>query len=841
MTRNSCRNSRKLLAFFIGLVCSVTTFAADLQETQKLFRRGECEKCIDIAKGEVERSVWNEGWPKLLVEAYLATGEYEEAVKAYEAGVQRFSTSLRLRMLGAQAYRMTDNAKQARAVFQAIPELIQRVPGRFTSRSEMVALGEYFLVENEDPKQVLELCFDKVIKEDPKFVEAYVASARLALNKNDDQVALASLKKAVALDKEDPEIFYLLARAWSSTDSEKSSEYIRQALSLNPKHIPSLLWLAELKLDAEAYDLAEEILSEIESINPKLPNVWALRAAIAHLQGKFEKEGEARRKALIPWPLNPEVDHLIGKNLADHYRFAESVEYQRRALVMQENYAPARTQLAQDLLRLGQLDEGWKMVEQVRKNDAYDVSIFNLAKLRARLEKFATLEAPGFIVRMDATEAKIYGQSVINLLSEARDVLTEKYGSTLEEPVYVEIFPKQSDFAIRTFGLPGGDGFLGVCFGRLITANSPAALQSDSNWQSVLWHEYCHVVTLQKTKNRMPRWLSEGISVYEERQRDPRWGQGMTPTYRQMILGEDFTPVSQLSGAFLRPKSPMHLQFAYFEASLVIEYWMKEYGIKSMQKLLDDLSVGMPMEEALGRRAGGIQALDADFQSFARDLANQYGGGLTFDDLDEERPADIDGLKAYLAEHPNDYKALNQYALLLVRSKQSEEALAIVKRIAEALPEDVSPTGGPTLLTVLYRNLERDEELYEALVQLQKMSPDCIEELSLLIEIDREKKSYELVKKWCDLALQIDPLRSSIHELRAEAAELIDQPEAAIESLLALNEMAPRDIAGVHFRLAKNLIKLKSRQEAKRHLLMALEESPRFREALSLLLEMNRE
>ena len=46
---------------------------------------------------------------------------------------------------------------------------------------------------------------------------------------------------------------------------------------------------------------------------------------------------------------------------------------------------------------------------------------------------------------------------------------------TLKEPVIVEIFPQKKEFAVRTFGLPGADGLLGVCFGRVITANSPAS------------------------------------------------------------------------------------------------------------------------------------------------------------------------------------------------------------------------------------------------------------------------------------------------------------------------------------------------------------------------------
>ncbi len=169
-------------------------------------------------------------------------------------------------------------------------------------------------------------------------------------------------------------------------------------------------------------------------------------------------------------------------------------------------------------------------------------------------------------------------------------------------------------------GLPGGAGFLGVCFGRVITANSPASQgETPSNWQSVLWHEFCHVVTLEKTKNRMPRWLSEGISVYEERQRDPSWGESITPVYRQMMLGDELTPVSQLSGAFLNPASPIHLQFAYYESSLVVEFLVERYGINTLKQILDDLGSGMVIDDALTNHVGSLQKLDFEFAEYARE------------------------------------------------------------------------------------------------------------------------------------------------------------------------------------------------------------------------------
>ena len=177
----------------------------------------------------------------------------------------------------------------------------------------------------------------------------------------------------------------------------------------------------------------------------------------------------------------------------------------------------------------------------------------------------------------------------------------------LDHPITVEIFPEQKDFAVRTFGLPGGEGFLGVCFGNVITAASPAArAERPANWQAVLWHEFCHVVTLHKTRNKMPRWLSEGISVYEEKLRNPTWGQSINARYRAMVLGDALTPVSRLSGAFLSPPSPLHLQFAYYESALVVEYLVQNHGVETVKAILGDLSTGEPIEAVLERRTGSL-------------------------------------------------------------------------------------------------------------------------------------------------------------------------------------------------------------------------------------------
>ena len=87
------------------------------------------------------------------------------------------------------------------------------------------------------------------------------------------------------------------------------------------------------------------------------------------------------------------------------------------------------------------------------------------------------------------------------------------------------MFPKHDDFAVRTVGLPGMIGALGACFGRVVTLDSPKARPpGDFNWAPTLWHELAHVMTLQLSKQRVPRWLTEGISTYEEKLGSPAWG-----------------------------------------------------------------------------------------------------------------------------------------------------------------------------------------------------------------------------------------------------------------------------------------------------------------------------
>src|SRR6185436_1088811 len=102
---------------------------------------------------------------------------------------------------------------------------------------------------------------------------------------------------------------------------------------------------------------------------------------------------------------------------------------------------PAKAQLAQDLLRLGEEAEGWELANEVHKKDGYDVQAYNLADLHDKMEKLATLTNSDFVLRMSQHEADVYGQRVLELLSQARSNLCAKYGFEVKRPTIVEVFP----------------------------------------------------------------------------------------------------------------------------------------------------------------------------------------------------------------------------------------------------------------------------------------------------------------------------------------------------------------------------------------------------------------
>lgn len=722
---------------------------------------GRVEQALTLAEGRAEPE-----WFLLHLEALAALGRDEGPV--VEAALKKHPGHVRLLMAAHDVASRWGRADETRALLARIHQAASEAAPDAWTPSDRVALGRAALASGVDAAGVLKDYFDRARRDEPLCREAHRAGAALALDKHDEALAARWAREGLKHFPEDPDLWTLLARAFAPSDREEAAKAIEAALKQNPAHAGALLLKASLFIDQEDVAAARAAL---DAIAAPPPEAWAYRATLAHLDHDAAGEREARQKGLAPWDRNPRVDHLIGRTLSGKYRFAEGAACQRRALEADPGFLPARLQLAQDLLRLGD-EEGWALAADVHAKDGYDIHAYNLVTLRDHVAGFETLRAEGLRVRMEPREAAVYGARMVEMLSEARRTLGERYGGVPARDTLVEIFPDPQDFAIRTFGLPGGEGFLGVCFGDVVTAKSPATPGLGAhNWESTLWHEYCHAVTLNLTKNRMPRWLSEGISVLEERRRDPACARRLTPEFRERILGDGLTPIAGLSGAFLQADE---LMFAYFESGWVVEYLIEKHGLERFRLVLSDLAGGSSATAAFEKRLGPMAEIEAGFAAFAKERA---------------------------------------------AAKPEEDVEDWAKR-AEAHRQQ-----GETA---------REREVLEKLASLDSEQPAVVARLAELAEAAGDG---EAAHRNARRMIALNPMWPEAQLRLARAAEAIGRADEAIAAGRALLRLDPADPADAHFRLAR-LLKERDRPAARRHVLLALAEAPRFRDAHRLLLEL---
>lgn len=813
---------------------------ADLDPALRDFLSGDYAGAIVRAREAVRENPRDEESARLLVQGLLAIGKYGEAEAALTNALDRAPRSVTLRWLGLETLSSNGKPEEAAAMAAEIPKLVSARPWFYREPADLLAIGRALLRSGADPKEVLERVYGTARKAAPGLRDVYLASGDLALEKHDYALAAKQFEEGLKRFPEDPDLHCGRARAFAESDRKEMGKALEAALKANPRHVPSLLLLADHRIDAEDYDGAMAALKEARAVNPVHPEAWALAAVIVHLRNERTVEKEARTEALRFWKTNPRVPHLIGRKLSEKYRFAEGAALQREALDFDPEYHPAKAQLASDLLRLGEDAEGWDLIQEVHAKDAYDVTAFNLVTLRDTMTAFTTLTNAHFVVRMHRHEAEVYGARVLDLLERARTHLTTKYGLALDELIRVEIFPEAKDFGVRTFGMPDNPGYLGVCFGRVITANSPAANQGRPvNWESVLWHEFCHVVTLQLTANKMPRWLSEGISVYEERLANPAWGEQLNPRYREMILGDDLTPVSRLSAAFLTPKSGLHLQFAYFQSSLVIEFLVDRFGIDKLRAILGDLREGSFINTALERHTVPMDRLEKDFAAFAREKARALAPGLSWDQPRRrpgQAPPAAPGPDPDPDGRPNYWKLLAE-AARQVEAGQWTAARPGLEELVRLYPGQTGVDSAHALLARVHRALGENREERLALERWAAVDGAASDAYLRLMELAAEVQDWEAVLTNANRFLAVNPLVAAPYRHQARALEATRREPEAVHTYRTLLKLDSPNPAEIHYSLAR-LLQSSEPPAARRHLLESLADAPRNRDALALLLRL---
>jgi tetratricopeptide (TPR) repeat protein len=403
----------------------------------------------------------------------------------------------------------------------------------------------------------------------------------------------------------------------------------------------------------------------------------------------------------------------------------------------------------------------------------------------------------------------------------------------IKGPVLIEMFPKHDDFAVRNLGLPGMIGALGACFGKVVTLDSPHARPpGEYNWQPTLWHELAHVVSLQLSNNRVPRWLTEGISVWEERRGRPEWGWEMEVPFAQAMDAGKIYKLSVLNEGFSDPEM---ISLAYHEASLVAEYLAKTYGEPAMSKLLQAYGRGLETDAAV-KEAFNV-TLDDIQKGFDAELERHYRPLITALNAPElKAPPTLEVLQQLASTDPGSFRVQMRLGRELEKSGDSAAAIAAFERASKLLPwatGDDNPNKEIATIALAKKDNERAMTALEAVLKVDHADVEAARALIPLVAKEspaRQENAYQRL-------VNVDPFEATAQaSLGRLAMQRRDGPAAvkAFRTALAIN---PPDRAAALVDLGEAYVLARQPAQARTQALAALEIAPSYERAQDLLLK----
>jgi tetratricopeptide (TPR) repeat protein len=655
----------------------------------------------------------------------------------------------------------------------------------------------------------------------------------LLLEKYNYQDALKSFQAVAEADPEWAPAYAGIASVLEDDDPPKAIAAAAKALAIDPNLAEAHMVLARLHLDDDHPAEAKGEIDKILAFNPSQLEAHALLAAMAYVKDDRATYDKEVAIALAVNPNYGEIYRVTGQQAASHYRFEEAATLADKALALDPTSSRAAADLGMHLLRTGDEVGARRALDRSWRADPYDLVTFNLLKMLDNLEQFITVKEGDVLLKMHRDEAPVLREYAMPLAQEALKTLAAKYGFTPSGPILVEIFPSHDDFAVRNLGLPGMIGALGACFGHVVTMDSPTARTPGTfSWQATLWHELAHVVTLQMSKQRIPRWLTEGISVYEEGKQRAEWGRDMEVTFARAMDRNKVLRLKDLNAGFMRPDT---ISLAYYEASLLVDHIVSTRGQQGLNALVRSYADGVDNDAALKR------ALNTDIatlqESFDKALEEKFGT-MRRALHDAEKPVDassVDALKAAAAANPESYMA--QLALGQALAQAGDPSgFAPLQRASVLVPNAIGPESPHALMAALAEKLNdrpRAIKEYEALISSDHTNVEAARKLLTLAEAAADDRAVAVA---LDRVVALDPFDSTAHTGAGRLAlKRRDHPGAMREFRAALQTGAA-DKAAAHCDLGESYLAAGMKADAKKEALAALEIAPTFERAQELLL-----
>lgn len=649
--------------------------------------------------------------------------------------------------------------------------------------------------------------FRQLVADWPDNPDLRVAWGRLYLEHWQPDVAHDLFEEALKLKPNDAGALLGLALIEAEDFGGAAAKLAQEALNSDPKLLEAQELLARLALEDNNDTRARDEAHKALDIDPNSVQGKAILATMDWLAGKKDSSWD---------PHDARAYETAGHFFMLNRRYTESVEYYRKAVAMDPELYTARSQMAINLMRLGEEDEARKELQYCWDHHFQDKPTANSLMLLDTLKTFQTFKTDNTTLLLDKKEAELLHPYFETEMKKVIAAYEKKYKFKLEHPVQVEVYPNHEDFAVRTMGMPGL-GALGVTFNYSIAMDSPSGrTPGEFHWASTLWHEMSHVFTLSMTNSKIPRWFTEGIAVHEETAVNPEWGDRLGVDEITAIQGHKLMSILELDRGFIHPQFPQQIVVSYFQGGQIVDFITQKWGWDAVLAMIHDYGNGEETPAVIRKE---LHIEPDEFDKQFGDYIDAHFGAVVKSFADWK-----DGMKKLidLAQKKDDDGVIKQGLAIRDLYKDYVEPGSVYEFLATAYADK--------------KDMPHAIDQLELYAHVGGRNPATLKLLGKdLVDAGRKKEAADIL----DRLNYIYPVDGDLHKQLGEL--WLDQGNAAGAAREFAAELAykPIDPAQAHFDLARAFQAEHQPDKAKDQLFQALEIAPNYRPAQKLLLELS--
>ncbi|HWB76634.1 MAG TPA: tetratricopeptide repeat protein [Nannocystaceae bacterium] len=572
---------------------------------------------------------------QLRVAVHRTRGQYAEAEKLLEEALKKHKDALPL--LGDLLQLRVETGRKDDARSKAILESLYDAydAGKVKTAADMLAVGIAALARGgkggfHDANMVLEEAEMIAPVAQGEWVGDRVRLLRGAvfLEKYAGDEAATTFGLILERDPWHPEALAGMAMVHvEGLRFAQASRAATEALAVNPKHAEAHTVIARIALIEGRRDEARE-----HAEKHALARHPSHEPALAVLAASAISSGD--RKAYTSWrdrrlAVNPK-DGGFFKDLSDILGFlhlypeADEVLKEGVALAPSDPYVQSAYGL--NLLRLGDEKGGRAALEKAWKGDPFNERTRNTLDLYEKsIDSKYSLETVGDLIVRLPTDDRQFVQPGLVASAESSKRALDGFYKVKAGKLRLEFFATPDEFSVRTVGVPSL-GAVAVCFGPVITFIGPYF--GAVNLDLVMRHEMAHVYAIRRSKGRVPRWFTEGLSEWESEQADPAWARESAVLLSEAKKHNKLRKLSELELAFIRAESPVMMEAAYSTAAYAIRYLATTYGRDKLALVLDGYAAGKDTPELFEQHFGKpLATIEREFETwFTEQLAAKLSG-----------------------------------------------------------------------------------------------------------------------------------------------------------------------------------------------------------------------